>query len=171
MIPIGFNLDHLKNVLKKLWHSSRPRKVDVPIWLILNKGLIHLVSKMFLQVWRALFKSQDLSFYLVIHHSSRHACLALLETSWTHKTFYHTNYTRRTICQDFDYTRRFLGEMGSPFSKRVCFPPLPKWGPLLSNFKTNLKVNTLTKSTSSLELVLKIFPPMWNEPYIRVKAH
>jgi hypothetical protein len=50
MIAVGFNLGHLKNVLKKLWHSSRPRKVDVPIWLILNKGLIPLVSKMFLQV-------------------------------------------------------------------------------------------------------------------------
>jgi hypothetical protein len=50
MIVVGFNLDHLKNVLKKLWHSSRPRKVDVPNWLILNKGLIPLVSKMFLQV-------------------------------------------------------------------------------------------------------------------------
>jgi hypothetical protein len=50
MIAVGFNLDHLKNVLKKLRHSSKPRKVDVPIWLILNKGLIPLVSKMFLQV-------------------------------------------------------------------------------------------------------------------------
>jgi hypothetical protein len=51
MIAVAFNLHHLKNVLKKnLWHSSRPRKVDVPIWLILNKGLIPLVSKMFFQV-------------------------------------------------------------------------------------------------------------------------
>jgi len=46
MILVGFNLDHLKNILKKLRLSSRPRKVDVPIWLILNKGLIPLVSKM-----------------------------------------------------------------------------------------------------------------------------
>jgi hypothetical protein len=47
---VGFNLDHLKNILKKVRHSSRPRKVEVPIWLILNKGIIPLVSKMFLQV-------------------------------------------------------------------------------------------------------------------------
>jgi hypothetical protein len=50
MMVVGFNLDHFKNILKKLQHSSRPRKVDVPIWLILNKGLTPLVSKMFLQI-------------------------------------------------------------------------------------------------------------------------
>jgi hypothetical protein len=139
MIPVGFNLDHLKKVLKKLWHSSRPRKVDVPIWLILNKGLIHLVSEMFLQVWRALFKvkifsSTWLSIIQVDMPAWHYLRQAGHTRHFTTQTILEEQFVK-TLITPWDFWEKW----GAHLVKGFAFPPSPNGVLSLVTLKPILK--------------------------------